>query len=135
MHDDEMRDEPGATLQPSELEALQALRRDEDPGRLLEERKVRALQREGLLTAPKRRSLAQPLAWAAAAAIAFFAVGFALGRGSAAAPSHSDAVVRPAQRPAVDWRRDVQERDNDRVLTAATDTTNARDAARFVVWF
>jgi hypothetical protein len=133
MRDDELHDDPHAALQPSELEALRALRRAEDPGRPLEERTVKALRRQGLLAT--RRATARPLAWAAAAATVFFAAGFALGRGSGSTTSTSDAALRPTDRPTMNQKSDRDRRDPDRILTAAADTTEARDAARFVVWF
>jgi hypothetical protein len=133
MRDDEQHDDPHAALQPSELDALRALRRAEDPGRPLEERTVKTLRHQGLLAA-RHRSPTRPLAWAAAAASVFFAAGFALGRGSGRAVDASDTTVR-TDRPAVGPRIDRERRDSDGILTAAADSTDARDAARVVVWF
>jgi hypothetical protein len=134
MHDDDLQEGEQPEPLPIELEALQALRRAADPGRLLEERTVRALQREGLLAMAAQRSMVRPLAWAAAAAIAFFAVGFALGRGSGAAPPARDAAYQPADGPAAGTRDIRERRDRNHIQTAATDTTDAT-GARFVVWF
>jgi hypothetical protein len=77
MHDDELE------LTPAERAAFAALPRERDPGRLLEERTVRALREQGLLTgAPGRGRFRLPHAWlvaAAAAGLAFFAGGTAVG--------------------------------------------------------
>lgn len=66
---------------PELREALAALPRERAPGRLLEERTVRALRERGLLQAPARRR--PPAAWlggAAAAGIALFVSGLAAGQ-------------------------------------------------------
>ena len=68
-------------LTPVERDELSALPRRRQPGRLLEERTVRELQSRGLL-----RSARPNRAWwatAAAAAVAFFATGYAIGQRSA----------------------------------------------------
>jgi hypothetical protein len=64
---------------------LQALARERDPGRLLEERTVRALRERGMIEAPAagRRVRRIPRAWlggAVAAGIALFASGLATGQ-------------------------------------------------------
>ncbi len=72
MHDDE--------LTQGEREWMAELPREREPGRLLEERTVRALRERGLLRPP-----AIHRAWwatAAAAAMALFATGFAIGQRS-----------------------------------------------------
>ncbi|HEU0015115.1 MAG TPA: hypothetical protein VFQ45_15605 [Longimicrobium sp.] len=75
---------------PPELRgALAALPRERDPGRLLEERTIRALRERGLLEAPAARGRTRrfPAAWmggAVAAAIALFVSGLAVGQWMAA---------------------------------------------------
>lgn len=68
-------------LTPAERDELVGLPRQRDPGRLLEERTVRALRARGFLRPPGF----QPGWWAAAAAaaVALFATGFATGQRSA----------------------------------------------------
>lgn len=126
-----MNDQDDTTLARGELDALRALRRDEDGGRLLEERTVRALRGQGLLA----NHAAMPMrrwAWAAAAAVAFFVIGFTLGRTSHT-PSDSDlnsaARIRPASVEG-DTTRSDEAVDGVRIATA--DSTSG---ARFVVWF
>lgn len=75
MHDDE--------LSPEELAALRALPRERDPGEMLEHRTVRALRARNLLRQPERRGFVLSPAWmtaAAAAVVAVFVGGFALGQ-------------------------------------------------------
>jgi len=77
-------------LTPEERELFAALPRERDPGRLLEERTVRALRERGLLEAPATPSAAKPrrvirfspawLAGAVAAGIALFVGGIATGQ-------------------------------------------------------
>jgi hypothetical protein len=73
-------------LTDDERRALAALDRERDPGRLLEERTVRALRAQGLLQAPEPAVAQRPrirAAWigaAAAAAAAVFLGGLALGQ-------------------------------------------------------
>src|SRR5690349_21240103 len=75
-------------LTPAERELFAALPREREPGRLLEERTVRALREQGLLKAPvqqadTRRRLRFPAAWisgAIAAGIALFLGGLATGQ-------------------------------------------------------
>jgi hypothetical protein len=84
-------------LTPDERAALDALPREQAPGRLLEQRVVRALRDRGLL----RRARPAP-AWLAAglaASVALFAGGFATGQWIASrsmAHSLADAQVRSA---------------------------------------
>ena len=76
MHDDE-------ELTPEERESLEALAREHPPADALEERIVRALRAEGLLRPPRILNLPPAPAWlgaAAAAAVALFVAGFALGQ-------------------------------------------------------
>ena len=78
---DEMNDE----LTPAERAMFDALPREREPGRLLEERTVRALRERGLLTAPgaSRRTFRFSAAWlsgAVAAGIALFLGGLATGQ-------------------------------------------------------
>jgi hypothetical protein len=73
-HDDE--------LGPELRDALRTLPREREPGRLLEERTVRALRARGLVE-ERRRGPGIPRGWlaaAAAAAIALFTGGLALGQ-------------------------------------------------------
>jgi hypothetical protein len=80
-------------LSPAEQEALDALPREKDPGRLMEERTVRALREEGLLAAPSGPIQKSPplslkgesrpwwrSAVAIAAGIALFAGGLSVGQ-------------------------------------------------------
>jgi hypothetical protein len=138
MSDDQHDD---AILQPAQLQALRALKRDEDPGRLLEERTVQALRAHGWpgMTAARGAGMTargaamlrpRSWAWAAAAAVAFFVVGFALGRGTRDNTAHSESFVRPAQQLAVDANRRLA----DDVHTVGTDSS-ATAGAQFVVWF
>jgi hypothetical protein len=75
MHDDD--------LTPEERAAFAALPRERDPGEMLEERTVRALRARGLIGRPERHGLVLAPAWltaAAAALVAVFTFGFALGQ-------------------------------------------------------
>src|SRR6059058_1394565 len=81
MNPPEMDDE----LTPQERAMFAALPREREPGRLLEERTVRALREQGLLraTAAPGRILRFPAAWisgAMAAGIALFLGGLATGQ-------------------------------------------------------
>jgi hypothetical protein len=74
MHDEE--------LTPKEREGYEALARERDPGRALEDRTVSALRARGLLQPPVPLRLPVPRTWwiaAAAASVVLFAGGFALG--------------------------------------------------------
>jgi hypothetical protein len=88
-------------LTPEERAALDSLPRDRSPGRLLEERVVRALRARGVL---RRRSPAP--AWVAAglaASVALFAGGFAAGQWTSSrgmARSFRDAQVQSAREAA-----------------------------------
>lgn len=80
-HDDGMDEE----MTPELRRRLDALPREQDPGRLLEERTVRALRGRGLIEAPRAggRVRRVPMAWlggAVAAGIALFASGIAVGQ-------------------------------------------------------
>jgi hypothetical protein len=80
-HDDGMDEE----MTPELRGQLSALPRERDPGRLLEERTVRALRDRGLIEAPKAGGRVRriPRAWlagAVAAGIALFATGIAVGQ-------------------------------------------------------
>src|SRR5688500_7674429 len=80
-HDD--MEEDGMT--PDLRRALQALPRERDPGRLLEERTVRALRERGMIEAARAGGRVRriPRAWlggAVAAGIALFASGLAMGQ-------------------------------------------------------
>jgi hypothetical protein len=75
-------DEGPDDLTPDELRLLAALPREREPGRLLEERTVRAL-RERDLVAPPARRFRIPAAWAGgavAASLALFTSGVAVGQ-------------------------------------------------------
>jgi hypothetical protein len=76
---------PEDELTPAIREALAALPREREPGRMLEERTVRALRGQGLLEAPQRGAarVRFPAAWivgAAAACLALFTSGIAVGQ-------------------------------------------------------
>jgi hypothetical protein len=86
---------PDDDLTPEEREAMEALPREREPSRILEERVVSELRREGLL--PRRRGAgARPSggwwAAAAAAAVALFTGGVALGQ-TLSARSTAEALV------------------------------------------
>ena len=91
-------------LTPDERAQFAALPREREPGRLLEERTVRALRERGLLHAPAqqdgvRRRLRFPAAWisgAMAAGIALFLGGLATGQYLGA--RHTTQVVTAVQR-------------------------------------
>jgi hypothetical protein len=73
---------PEDELTPELRDALAALPRERAPGRLLEERTVRAMRAEGMLAEPAPRRIRFPRAWmagAAAACLALFTSGVALG--------------------------------------------------------
>jgi hypothetical protein len=75
MHDDD--------LTPQERAAFAALPRERNPGEMLEERTVRALRAHGLIGRPERHGIVLSPAWltaAAAALVAVFTFGFALGQ-------------------------------------------------------
>lgn len=72
-------------MTPELRRQLDALPRERDPGRLLEERTVRALRERGMIEAPKAGGRVRriPMAWlggAVAAGIALFASGIAVGQ-------------------------------------------------------
>jgi hypothetical protein len=70
-------------LTAEERAALAALPREREPGRLLEERTVRALREAGWVEAPRRRRIAFPRHWLAAgvaAGVALFTGGLSLGQ-------------------------------------------------------
>ena len=86
-------------LTPELRAALAALPREREPGRLLEERTVRALRERGLVQPQERRRLRFPAAWisgAAAAAIALFVSGLAVGQYMGA--RSTERVVAAVQR-------------------------------------
>lgn len=90
-----MHDDDGLT--PELRDALRSLPREADPGDLLEERTVKALKVRGLIREPRRQGFAlfHP-AWAAAAAaavIAVFAGGFAIGQWVAARQASETLVA------------------------------------------
>lgn len=81
MHDDGMDEE----MTPELRSQLSALPRERDPGRLLEERTVRALRDRSLIEVPRADGRVRriPRAWlsgAVAAGIALFATGIAVGQ-------------------------------------------------------
>lgn len=97
-------DEMDAELTPAERELFAALPREREPGRLLEERTVRALRERGLLHAAQapaadaRRTLRFPAAWmsgAVAAGIALFLGGLATGQ--YLGQQHTSEVVSQVQ--------------------------------------
>ena len=77
-------DDGGAEeLSPAERAAFAALSREREPGRLLEERTVRALRQQGLVDPPARGGVRIPRHWLAtgvAAGLALFAGGLSLGQ-------------------------------------------------------
>jgi len=89
-------------LTPEEHALFAALPREREPGRLLEERTVRALRERGVLHAPAaetRRGLRFPAAWvsgAMAAGIALFLGGLATGQYMGA--RHAAEMVNAVQR-------------------------------------
>jgi hypothetical protein len=76
-----MRSDDLTDLTPAEREEFAALPRDAEPGRMLEERTVAALREHGLL-GRRRRAWARPAPFlaAAAAAVALFVSGLAVGQ-------------------------------------------------------
>lgn len=95
-HDDGMDEE----MTPELRGRLAALPRERDPGRLLEERTVRALRERGMIEAPAAGGRVRriPMAWlggAVAAGIALFASGVALGEWMGS--RHTAQVVQAVQ--------------------------------------
>lgn len=87
-------------LPPGVRDALAALPRARAPGRLLEERTVRALRDRGTLAPPRVRRV--PRAWAAAAAaagIALFAGGMAAGQWVGVRQTAELVTTAPARDP------------------------------------
>jgi hypothetical protein len=89
-------------LTPEEQAELAALPRERTPGRLLEERTVKALRARGLLREPHRR--ASWLVASLAASLALFAGGFAAGQWTATrevttslAAAHEQTAMHAAQ--------------------------------------
>jgi hypothetical protein len=79
-----MNSQPEDEMLPVELrDALAGLPREREPSALLEERTVRALRAQGLLAAKPSRRIRFPRVWmaaAAAACVALFASGVAMGQ-------------------------------------------------------
>ncbi|MBB4636318.1 hypothetical protein [Longimicrobium terrae] len=95
-------------LPPALLNALRGLPRERQPGRLLEERTVRALRENGLVQAAAPRGIRRlPMAWiggAVAASLALFASGVAVGQwmgGRATAQVVSAMEARNSQQAAM----------------------------------
>lgn len=89
-----MHDDDGLT--PELRDALRSLPREADPGDLLEERTVKALKARGLIRAPRPRAFVFHPAWATAAAaavVAVFAGGFAIGQWVAARQASETLVA------------------------------------------
>ena len=127
-HDDAMQAGP-------ELDGLRALRREEDPGRLLEERTVRALRGRGLL-AVQPRAFARPWAWAAAAAVAFFVIGFALGRGTGdGGEPRAQIDPRPLQNLAASDAPQPGGAGEQEITRVTSSESTQAAADRYVVWF
>ena len=96
LHDEHDDDD---ALTPELRAALAALPREREPGRLLEERTVRALRERGLVQPRDARRVRFPAAWisgAAAAAIALFVSGLAVGQYVGA--KSTERVVAEVQR-------------------------------------
>jgi len=92
MHDDD--------LSPEERAAFDALPRERDPGDLLEHRVVRALRARNLVRPPERRGIVLSPAWtvaAAAALVAVFTGGFAVGQWLEARQSDRQMVLMRQQ--------------------------------------
>jgi len=111
-----MRDDldPG---EPDFRAELRSLSREREPGRLLEARTVRSLRAQGLL-----RVTRMPTSWrvaAAAAAVALFAGGFAVGQ-SAATRAVRTAVMAERDLTALEAARAVQRTGSAYVMALAT---------------
>ena len=121
-------------LTPAERALFDALTREREPGRLLEERTVRALRERGLVRAPTaaRRGLRFPAAWisgAVAAGIALFLGGLATGQ-YVASRNTTQIVTAMQQRDAQQAALMVQQTGSAYVqalsrLSQVSDTTRA----------
>ncbi|HEX9726997.1 MAG TPA: hypothetical protein VGA37_00660 [Gemmatimonadales bacterium] len=92
-------------LTPAEKAEFASLPRERTPGRLLEERTVRALRRRGLLQGSRFRP--SGLFAAAAAAVAVFVSGFAAGQWTTAR-SVTHSLIEAQQQTAIEAARTVQ---------------------------
>jgi hypothetical protein len=129
MHDDD--------LTPEERAAFAALPRERDPGEMLEERTVRALRAHGLIGRPERHGIMLSPAWltaAAAALVAVFTFGFALGQWLESRES-SKTLVELRRQDAAQAAAVVQQTGSAYVaalsaLTQASRSSNAQDVAQ-----
>lgn len=128
-------------LQPHEIEALKALPRAVDPGSLLEERTVRALQSRGLVQSRRPRFAVSWWGWAAAAVAAgvIFVAGFSVGRSSDAQRTRA-VTAEPNTRLSGgvkrgDAARAVPAANTREVALTSADADSTHSNARYVVWF
>lgn len=137
MTDDERRD-----VDRMEASLLEGIARERAPGRLLEERTVRALRARGLLVG--RRQRWSWVAAAIAASVALFAAGFALGQMSATR-TVAGAIFAEREQSAMEAALMVQRTGSAYVmalsrLAALTDSTangaveQGREAARAALY-
>jgi hypothetical protein len=85
-------------LTPQEKKAFETLPRDKMPSAALEDRVVGALQRRGVVEAPRGRVVvlnARRIAAVVAASVALIAGGFAMGQWAGARQAPSDDIVAP----------------------------------------
>jgi len=129
MHDDD--------LTPEERAAFAALPRERDPGEMLEERTFRALRARGLIGRPERHGIVMSPAWltaAAAALVAVFTFGFALGQWLESR-ENSKTLVELRRQDAAQAAAVVQQTGSAYVaalsaLTRASRSSNAEDVAQ-----
>ncbi len=129
-------------LQPHEIDALKALPSAIDPGSLLEERTVRAMQGRGLVHGRRARLTTSWWGWTAAAAAAgvIFVAGFSLGRSSDVRQGNGGASETTSR-----VNNETKKGDGTRVvpasstrevaLTNANDDSTLHNNTRYVVWF
>lgn len=123
-------------LSPEELAALRALPRERDPGEMLEHRTVRALRARNLLRQPERRGFTLSTPWltaAAAALVAVFAGGFALGQWLSAR-QNAETLVELRKQDAAQAAAVVQQTGSAYLaaLTALADASHSSRDARNV---
>lgn len=124
-----MHDDDGLT--PELRDALRSLPREADPGHLLEERTVRALKARGLVRAPRPRAFVFHPAWTAAAAaavVAVFAGGFAIGQWVATRQA-SETLVALRQQDAAQASALVQQTGSAYLSALATLAEAARSSS------
>jgi len=124
-------------LTPEERAAFAALPRERDPGEMLEERTFRALRARGLIGRPERHGIVMSPAWltaAAAALVAVFTFGFALGQWLESR-ENSKTLVELRRQDAAQAAAVVQQTGSAYVaalsaLTRASRSSNAQDVAQ-----